>query len=53
VTIGIADSGGMILCAGSDGLAGVELRDNCLRGRIAGDIALAIGNCQVGRIARS
>jgi hypothetical protein len=44
MNIGIADSGG---------LAGVELRDNSLRGRIAADNALAIGNYQIGRIARS
>ena len=51
VNIGIADSGGMVLCAGSDGLAGVELRDNSLRGRVAADTALAIGNYQIGRVA--
>jgi two-component system, sensor histidine kinase len=51
VNIGIADSGGMIPCAGSDGLAGVELRDNSLRRRIAADTALAIGYYQIGRIA--
>src|SRR5258708_20235491 len=40
----------MILCAGSEGLAGGELKDNSLRGRITANTSLAIGNYQLGRI---
>jgi CheY-like chemotaxis protein len=50
VNIGIASNEGMIKCAGIEGLAGVELRDNSLRGRIAADTSFAIGNYQLGRI---
>jgi signal transduction histidine kinase/ActR/RegA family two-component response regulator len=50
VNIGIASNEGRILCAGIEGLAGVELRDNSLRGRITADTSLAIGNYQLGRI---